>query len=110
MPDEGGFLEFKGKMIKDYELDYENEARSKHGDCAVERSKAMFGGMSREQRAQAENFRKGYESALKEAFAQGAPEGPLAPKACELHRKWLCLFYHHNSLTQMCVDDPRFKA
>jgi hypothetical protein len=32
------------------------------------------------------------DNAIKEAFAAGDPAGPLAKKACELHKQWLCRY------------------
>ena len=55
-------------------------------------------------------------NALKAAFEQGDPSGELAQKACELHKKWLCLHWDeyskeaHIGLTMMYVADPRFTA
>lgn len=54
--------------------------------------------------------------AIKLAFENGDPASELAQKACELHKQWLLNYWNdyskeaHMALTQMYVDDERFKA
>jgi DNA-binding transcriptional MerR regulator len=116
MSDTEKFNGFKQKLIDDNEHRYGAEIRAKYGDEAVDRSNARLQGMSQEQYAQSERLRQEYEEALKESFSQGDPSSPLAQKACELHKQWLCCFYdsyskeYHTGLVQMYTEDPRFTA
>ena len=116
MSNQEKFAGFKQKLVDDNERQYGEEIRAKYRGDAVDRSNAKVKGMTREQYEQVEALRHEYEETLKAAFAQGDPASELAQKACELHKQWLCYFWDHYSkeahigVTQMYVDDPRFKA
>lgn len=116
MSDTEKFEGFKQKLIDDNEKQYGAEVRAKYGEDAVNGSNAKIKGMSKEQYAEIERLSLELNETLKAAFGQGDPASPLAQKACELHKKWLCFFWAsyskeaHLGVTQMYVDDPRFTA
>lgn len=116
MSDTEKFEGFKQKLIDENEKQYGAEVRAKYGDDTVNASNAKFKGLSKEQYAEVERLSLEVNETLKAAFAQGDPASPIAQKACELHKKWLCYFWAnyskeaHLGVTQMYVDDPRFTA
>lgn len=116
MSDQEKFDGFLQKLVEDNERQYGEEIRAKYGEDAVERSNAKLKSMSREQYEEQEKLTAELNETLKTAFEQGDPAGELAQKACALHKKWLCFYWEHYSkeahigVTQMYVDDPRFRA
>lgn len=116
MKDSEKFEGFTQRMVDDNERLYGAEARAKYGDEAVDRSNAKVRGMSKEQYERLERLTQEVNETLQAAFEQGDPAGPLAQKACDLHRQWLSFFWDayskeaHAGLAQMYVDDPRFTA
>lgn len=116
MSDKEKFEGFKQKMIDENESKYGGEIRQRYGDEAINRSNQKFKNMTEEQYASIEKLSKELNDTLKLAFENGNPEGELAQKACELHKKWLMNFWDryskesHMALAQMYVDDARFTA
>ena len=116
MSDHEKFEGFKQALLDENERNYGGEIRAKYGEDAIERSNAKVRGMTQEQYAEAERLSEQLNEVLKAAFEQGDPQSELARQACELHKKWLCLFWEsyseqaHIGLVQMYVDDPRFTA
>jgi DNA-binding transcriptional MerR regulator len=116
MSDKEKFEGFKQKLIDDNEREYGREIREKYGDDIIEASNQKVKNFSREQYAEIERLSAELDDTLKAAFETGNPAGELAQKACELHKKWLCCFWKsysreaHIGVTQMYVEDPRFKA
>lgn len=114
MSNQEKFKGFLKEMVNDNEQKYGREIREKYGDETIDRSNAKFLGMSKEQYAQLESLTAELNDTLKAAFEEGDPTSELAQKACELHKKWLCFFWHdyskeaHIGVTQLYVDDPRF--
>lgn len=106
-----GFLQ---TIVDDNERKYGKEARAKYGNKSVDHSNAKVLGMSKKQYGDLEKLTIELNETLKAAFEQGDPASELAQKACELHKKWLCYYWHnyskeaHIGVTQMYVDDPRF--
>jgi DNA-binding transcriptional MerR regulator len=115
MSDKEKFEAFKKEALRDNEERYGTEIRERYGDTEVEESNRRFAGMTQEQFAASEDTRERLEAALKQALDQGDPASGLAQKAVELHREWLCFFWpdyspeKHKGVTQMYVDDPRFR-
>ena len=107
---------FKQKLVNDNERKYGAEVRAKYGDMAADESNARFRGLTREQYDEGERLRAEADETLKAAVATGDPAGELAQKACELHKRWLCVYYpgynreYHVGLAEMYVADERFKA
>lgn len=116
MSDTEKFEGFKRKLINENEQRYGAEIRQRYGESTIDRSNRRVRGMTHEQYAQAEQLSREVNETLKEAFLQGDPASEVAQKACDLHRRWLSLFWDrysreaHLGVTQMYVDDPRFTA
>jgi DNA-binding transcriptional MerR regulator len=116
MTDEEKFKGFKEKLVADNERQFGKEIRQKFGDETVEKSNARVLNMTREQYDETKQLTEELNAALKAAVEQGDPAGPLARKACELHKQWLSKFWGsyskeaHIGITEMYVADERFKA
>lgn len=116
MSDKEKFEGFKQTLIDDNEKKYGAEIRQKYGDEAVDKSNAKLKGITKEQCDEAERLLKEFEATLAKAFENGDPSGKDAQKACDLHKQWLCVFYHayskeyHKRLGEMYVADDRFRA
>jgi DNA-binding transcriptional MerR regulator len=118
MSDTERFEGFKQKLIDDNERQYGEELRAKHGGEIIDRSNARLKGMTKEQYEESERLTQELGDTLKAALAQGDPAGPLAQKACRLHKEWLCFYWPdgqyskemHLGMAQMYVADERFKA
>ncbi|HXK83529.1 MAG TPA: MerR family transcriptional regulator [Clostridiales bacterium] len=115
MSDKEKFEGFVKKLVEENEEKYGKEAREKYGDDAVDRSNAKLLNLSPEKYAEFEKLTTELNETLKAAVEQGDPSSETAQRACELHKKWLCFFWDsyskeaHMGVTQMYVDDPRFK-
>ncbi len=115
MSDRDKFEGFKRSLVEDNERKYGDEVRQKYGSETMDASNAKLMGLSEEQYARAEGLSREFNETLKNALRNGDPAGPLAQKACALHRDWLCYFWKeyskeaHLNLTQMYVDDLRFR-
>lgn len=116
MSDKEKFEGFKQKLIDENEANYGAEAREKYGDATVEASNAKLMGMTKAEYDDTARLTQEVNDALKAAFETGDPKGPLAQKACALHKEWLLRYWTsyskeaHRGLGQMYVDDPRFAA
>ena len=118
MSDKEKFEGFKKQTIAENEEKYGEEIRAKYGEDTVDQSNARFQGMREDDFQKSEELRKGIESALADAFAEGNPSSELAQQACEMHKQWLCLFWPdgmytkeaHMGLADMYVADERFRA
>jgi len=116
MSDNEKFEGFKQSLIDENESKYGAEVREKYGDAAADESNAKLKGLTREQYDESERLRILFEETLKSAFDNGNPAGESAQKACDLHRRWLCVFYpkyskeYHKGLAEMYVADERFRA
>ena len=118
MRDDEKFEGFKQKRIDDNEQQYGVEVRTKYGDEAMDRSNARLKSITKKQHAESERLTQELKDTLKAAFEQGDPAGPLAQKACQLHKEWLCFYWDegtyskeaHLGMAQTYVDDTRFKA
>ena len=110
------FEGFKENLIENNEKQYGKEARNKYGEEAVNKSNKILKNMTEEQYAEIEELGKNVINTLEEALKEGNPSGELAQKAAELHGKWLSFFWGdynkdaHVNITQMYLDDERFKA
>lgn len=117
MSDHEKFQGFQKQRIEQNEAAYGKELRERYGDPAIDASNQKFQGMDKAQWETAEALRTQYEALLKEALQQGDPAGETAQKACDLHRRWLCMFWKdgtytkkaHQGIAQMYLSDERFK-
>lgn len=116
MSNQEKFDGFTRKLVEENERQYGKEVREKYGDASIDRSNAKVMGMTKEQYDNAQRLSDEIKETLKAAFELGDPKGPLAQKACDLHKQWLCIFWDtyskeaHIGVTQMYVEDPRFTA
>ena len=116
MADKEKFERFKQSLIDENERLYGAEVRFKYTDQAMDESNANLKGLTQEQYDESERLRAAIEETLKDAFCTGDPAGKLAQQACDLHRRWLCIFYpkyskeYHKGLGEMYVADDRFRA
>lgn len=118
MTDKEKFEGFKKKLIDENEARYGREVREKYGNEAVDASNCNVAGMSEEKLQEAQALSEEINEMLKKAFDEGDPAGESAQKVCELHRKWLCMFWPdgmyspeaHKGLAAGYVADPRFTA
>jgi len=116
MTDSENFDGFKQSLIDENEQKYGAEIRGKYGDSAVDASNKRLKGLTQEQYDEGERLRLDYEDKLKAAYDTADPAGELAQAACDLHRRWLCVFNpnyskeYHMGLAEMYVADERFKA
>lgn len=116
MTDKEKFEGFKQNMIDENEKKYGKEAREKYGAEAVEKSNKRIKNMSQEQYEELEKLGIDVIETLKAAYETKDPSSELAQKAADLHRQWLCFFWDsyskeaHMNVSQMYVDDERFKA
>ncbi|WML43021.1 MerR family transcriptional regulator [Neobacillus sp. PS3-40] len=116
MTDQEKFEGFKQKMVDDNEKKYGEEIRGKYGDEAVNKSNNKVKNMTPEQHEEITKLTADVLEALYTALETGDPSGQLAQNAADLHRQWLSFYWDsytkeaHVGVTQMYVDDERFKA
>ena len=112
------FEGFKQCLIDNNERQYGGEIRERFGNDTIDRSNANLKGLTQEQYEAYERLTQELNETLKAAFTQSDPASPLAQRACQLHKEWLCVFWPegmyskeaHLGLAQSYVDDERFKA
>lgn len=118
MTDKEKFEGFKKKMISKNEAQYGKEIREKYGDDAIDASYENIKGMSKEKWEESQKLSGQINELLQMAFEEGDSAGPTARKVCELHGKWLCMFWKegtfseeaHKALADGYVADERFTA
>lgn len=116
MSDKEKFEGFKKKLVEDNEKKYGKEIREKYGEETVKKSNEQFMNMTEEQYNELQELGNKVLETLKEAYKTGNPSGELGQKAAELHAKWITFCWGsynkeaHANLTQMYVDDDRFRA
>ncbi|MCL2637949.1 MAG: MerR family transcriptional regulator [Oscillospiraceae bacterium] len=116
MSNQEKFEGFKQSLIDENEQQYGEEIRAKYGDTAIDESNANLKGLTQEQYDESERLRTLFEQAIIAALEIGDPAGELAQNACDLHRRWLMVFYpayskeYHMGLAEMYIADERFKA
>jgi len=116
MNDMEKFEGFKKKLIDENEKKYGKEIREKYGEETVNESNRKFMEMTPEQYEKVSKLEREIMETLYEAMKTGDPGGEIAQKAAELHKEWLCCFWHnyskeaHAGIVQMYVNDERFRA
>ena len=116
MSDKEKFEGFKEKLIEENEKKYGKEMRSKYGNEAVNESNEKLQGLSKEEYIEGERLQEELDETLRAALLSNNPSSELAQKACNLHRRWLCIYYphynkeYHKALGELYVSDERFKA
>ncbi|WP_053203732.1 MerR family transcriptional regulator [Jiangella muralis] len=113
--EKGGIMAANAMFAGFEQNPYEEEARSRWGDLAVDDATVRMRGWSAEQ---AERARSGFGSvlaALAALRADGVPgDDPRAQEVVDEHYRWLCLFWTPNresyrGLADLYVDDDRFR-
>ena len=118
MEDGEKFESFKKQLIEENEAKYGTEVRERFGDDALDASNAKVMGLSVEHYQQAQEIDKEYKELLAIGMEKGDPSCEEAQQACDLHRKWLMMFWKedayskeaHRGLGDMYATDDRFKA
>jgi DNA-binding transcriptional MerR regulator len=116
MNDREKFEGFKKKLIEDNERKYGREVREKYGNETVEKSNKKLANMTQEEFDRINKLEKEVMYTLHAAVKTGDPAGELAQRAADLHRQWLSFYWDcytkeaHVGITQMYVNDERFKA
>ncbi|KPL60363.1 MerR family transcriptional regulator [Rossellomorea vietnamensis] len=116
MGDKEKFEGFKQSMVEENENKYGKEVREKYGDKRVDESNAKVMNMSQEEYEKVTGLEEEIKKTLGEAFQDGDPGSEMAQTAADLHRQWISFYWGHYSkeahagLSQMYVDDERFKA
>lgn len=116
MSDAAKFGGFKRELVEENERAFGSEVREKYGEETVAQSNAAFMKMSGEEYAAFTALGERLNGALKAAVASGDPAGAPAQEAAALHGEWLTFTWGsysaeaHVGVTQMYVDDERFKA
>lgn len=118
MTDEEKFKGFAETIVKENEMRYGKEIREKYGEETVDACNEKVRKMTAQQWQQAQELDLQIKETLKAACEQGDPAGEMAEKLCELHRRWLCMFWKegmytkemHCNLAEMYVTDERFAS
>jgi len=117
MSDHEKFEGFKQKMIDENEAKYGEEVRQKYGDEVAHAANQKIKNMTQQQMEEAAKLSIEVNEAIGKALATQNPNGPEALAACELHKRWLCVYWPegyyrpeaHKGLAQMYCQDPRFR-
>jgi len=115
MMDSEKFAGLKEKEILKNEEQYGAEAREKYGDSAVDASNQRYRKLTPEQHRQSKEGAEEINRELYRLMETGDPASPEALALAAKHRDWICLFWEkydpeaHKNLTQMYVDDERFR-
>lgn len=116
MGDKEKFEGFKKKLIEDNEKQFGKEIKEKYGEETVKKSNNQFINMTEEQYNEFQELGEKVLETLKEGYKTGNPAGELGQKAAELHKQWITFCWGdyskeaHANITQMYVDDERFRA
>lgn len=116
MTNQEKFEGFKQNLVEENENKYGAEVRAKYGDEVVNKSNQKLKNMTQEEYEAITKLGNDVLETLYAAFQTGDPSGELAQKAADLHRQWLSFNWDsyskeaHMGVTQMYVDDERFKA
>ncbi|MDD3766094.1 MAG: MerR family transcriptional regulator [Eubacteriales bacterium] len=114
MSDKEKFEGFKKNLIDENEKKYGREIREKYGSEQVEKSNRKVLNMTKEEYDEVKELEKALLETLGEAVKTVNPQGELAQKAADMHRRWLSYFWDsytkeaHMGVAQMYVDDARF--
>lgn len=117
MSDHEKFEGIKKKMIDDNEEKYGDEVRQKFGDKVANAANQKIKNMTQQQMEEAAKLSIEVNDAIKKALATKDPKSPEALEACELHKRWLCVYWPegyyrpeaHKGLAEMYCQDDRFR-
>jgi uncharacterized protein YdhG (YjbR/CyaY superfamily) len=117
MSDHEKFEGFKQKMIDDNEAKYGDEVRQKYGDEVAHAANQKIKNMTQPQMEEAAKLSIEVNDAIAKALGTKDPKSAEALEACELHKKWLCVYWPegyyrpeaHKGLAEMYCQDDRFR-
>ncbi len=117
MSDHEKFEGFKQKMIDENEAKYGDEVRHKYGEEVAHAANQKIKNMTQQQMEEAARLSIEVNEAIGTALATNDPKGEAALAACELHKRWLCVYWPegyyrpeaHKGLAEMYCQDPRFR-
>jgi uncharacterized protein YdhG (YjbR/CyaY superfamily) len=117
MSDNEKFQGLKQKMIVENEAKYGEEVRKKYGDEVAHAANQKIKNMTQQQMEDAAKLSIEVNGAIRKALETKDPKSEAALAACELHKKWLCVYWPdgfyrseaHKSLAEMYCQDPRFR-
>ena len=117
MSDNEKFEGFKQKMIDENEAKYGEEVRQKYGDEVAHAANQKIKNMTQKQMEDAAKLSIEVNEAIGKALETKNPKSTEAMEACELHKKWLCVYWPdgyykpdaHKGLAEMYCQDPRFR-
>jgi uncharacterized protein YdhG (YjbR/CyaY superfamily) len=117
MSDHEKFEGFKKKMIDENEAKYGEEVRQKFGDEVAHAANQKIKNMTQQQMEDAAKLSIEVNEAIAKALSTKNPKSAEALEACELHKKWLCVYWPdgyyrpeaHKGLAEMYCQDERFR-
>jgi DNA-binding transcriptional MerR regulator/uncharacterized protein YdhG (YjbR/CyaY superfamily) len=117
MNDQEKFEGFKQKMIDENEAKYGEEVRQKYGEDVARDANQKIKNMTQKQMEDAAKLSIQVNEAIAKALQTKDPKSLEALEACDLHKKWLCVYWPdgyyrpeaHKGLAQMYCQDPRFR-
>ncbi len=111
------FNGLREELIATNERDHGEEIRTKYGEDAVAQSYAKMRKLSKHEFQTIQQLGEDILAKLGEAMRNGAAfDDPIAMDICAMHERWIRYFWNtyspqaHLGLTQMYVDDERFRA
>lgn len=117
MNDKERFEALKQQAVRENELKYGQEVRSRYGDEAAEAAGRNMLNMTEEQYERFQSWEQEIRASLEQAVRAGeSADGAKAREIAEMHRDWLSMTWKeytpnaHRSLAAMYVADPRFTA
>lgn len=116
MSNEEKFEGFKQKMVKENEEKYGQEIRAKYGDKKIDKSNQKLMNMTKAEYEALERLGNDLIKAFMEGFKLNDPACEKAQEGARLHAEWLSSHWDqyskeaHMGVTQMYVDDERFRA
>ena len=118
MANEDAFQKMKTDLIAQNESTYGKEVRQRFGDKSVDDSNRKLAGLSEEQWQHQQLLAEQILAELKVLTPQNDPASPRAQALCDLHKRWLQIFWAdgsyspqaHLALAEGYLADQRFAA
>ena len=118
MAQEDAFQKMKTDLIAQNESTYGKEVRQRFGDKSVDDSNRKLAGLSEEQWQHQQLLAEQILAELKVLTPQNDPASPRAQALCDLHKRWLQIFWAdgsyspqaHLALAEGYLADQRFAA
>ncbi|MFV0439801.1 MAG: MerR family transcriptional regulator [Lachnospirales bacterium] len=118
MNNEEKFEIFKKSKIEENEKKYGDEIRAKYSNKTIDKCNDKFQGLSKSDFDIASKYEEDMIELMLKAMSIDDPYCDFSMQACELHKKWLNIYWHdglytkeiHKNLVYMYLTDERFKA